>query len=471
MSEAISLPLWLVILLALSALTSLWYQVIVPVGRVLLSRRERRINQRLSNELSRNLPEIFKIRRKTRIELFLNKPAVQQAITECEEANEGTRDILQARATAYANELIPGFYALFYFKIGYFLARTYIRIMYSVRVARQPSEQIAKIPQDASIIMVGNHRSNMDVMILAYLAARTNMISFAAGEWGKAWPMSAFLHMCGSYIIRRQEGGTLYRKILAIHMQEMIKAKMPQGIFLEGGLTRDGRIQPMKLGLLSYILSSLGKNNVSDIVFVPVAFNYDQVPEDRTLIKHEERGFQGRSKLYTLFSALNSLLQLSYKKFKRGKAAFGNAAVSFGEPVSMNKWLAEHDMRADELDHAQRRALVAPVAEEIMARIKPMIPVLPVSIIAAVFSAEPDAKLTELEIQIRANQLINQLKTEGAELPLHANEDGRQLIDGIERMKIRKILIEEGGYYCVDPDHRALCHYLYNSISHLIEDK
>ena len=164
---------------------------------------------------------------------------------------QGAREVLDYKVVEYANELTPGFYSLFYFKIGYLLARSYIRLLYELKIAKPPPPSIASVPEDASSVLVGNHRSNLDVMMLAYISSRTNMVSFAAGEWGKAWPMSTILHLAGSYIIRRNEPSPLYGKILEMHLQNMVKVKLPQGIFLEGGLTRDGSIQSVKLGLMS----------------------------------------------------------------------------------------------------------------------------------------------------------------------------------------------------------------------------
>ena len=180
------------------------------------------------------------------------------------------------------------------------------------------------------------------------------------------WPLSALLHMSGSYIVRRDTSDPLYRTLLAIHVQELIRVKMPQGIFPEGKLTRNGGIQPFKLGLLNYMLASLNTENVEDIVFLPVAFNYDQTPEDRTLIKHEKRGFRKKSRFYSLLGTLSYLARFLIKKIQRGKAAYGNAAVNFGEPLSMKQWLLSQDMDIDNLDDEQRHAIVAPSRDRVI---------------------------------------------------------------------------------------------------------
>ena len=467
MSETIGLPLWLVFLLAFAALVTLFRFLVKPIAKSWLSTRERSLNQQLRTDLSRKLPEVLRIGRKARIDLFINSSEVRAAVDQAVKENQGTREVLEYRVSEYARELVPGFYALFYFKVGYVLARAYIRLLYDLHIAKQPPPEIADIPEGASIVLVGNHRSNMDVMILAYLASRTNMVSFAAGEWGNAWPMSALLHMSGSYIIRRNETLPLYRKILAIHLRSLVKAKMPQGIFLEGGLTRDGTMQSIKLGLLSYLLSALDENNVQDIVFIPVAFNYDQVPEDKTLLKHQDKGFADRSKMLTLLATFRSLIKVIYKRIRRGKTAYGRAAVSFGGPVSMQAWLSEQNIPRP-MDSQQKKQIVTPVSDEIIARIKEMIPVLPVSIVASVLKTANRDILSQQEILDSAKLLIRQLADRQAVMAVDMSCLEDEIDTGLKTLMARKVISKTGNDYEINADAGMLLDYLHNSTKHLL---
>jgi hypothetical protein len=77
---------------------------------------------------------------------------------------------------------------------------------------------------------------------------------------------------------------------------------VPQGLFLEGALSRDGKLQPLKMGMLNYLLKARGHGDCKDIVFVPAGLNYDKIPEDRTLLAHREEGFSGKGRFYSLVS-------------------------------------------------------------------------------------------------------------------------------------------------------------------------
>jgi len=108
-----------------------------------------------------------------------------------------------------------------------------------------------------------------------------------------------------------------------------------QAIFPEGGLTLTGAVRPAKLGLLSYVVEGW-KPGGRDVVFVPVAINYDRVLEDRVLIGAAMRGDRrfGASKRSVTRAALRIVWQRLIGRFQR----FGNAAVVFAEPVRLSAY-------------------------------------------------------------------------------------------------------------------------------------
>ncbi len=81
----------------------------------------------------------------------------------------------------------------------------------------------------------------------------------------------------GGYFINRRSREALYRKVLARYVHMARSAGVTQAIFLEGGLSRDGRLRPPKFGLLGYMVSGFNPLWPRDIVFIPVALNYDRV--------------------------------------------------------------------------------------------------------------------------------------------------------------------------------------------------
>jgi glycerol-3-phosphate O-acyltransferase len=78
--------------------------------------------------------------------------------------------------------------------------------------------------------------------------------------------------------------------VLARYVQMATEAGVTQAVFPEGGLSRTGALGKPKLGLISYILDGFQPGQSRDVVFVPVAINYDRVMEDRNLIEAQENG-------------------------------------------------------------------------------------------------------------------------------------------------------------------------------------
>ncbi len=77
-----------------------------------------------------------------------------------------------------------------------------------------------------------------------------------------------------------------------------------------------------------------------DVVFIPVALNYDRVLEDRVLVAADiggNRKFRLRWK-YLIRHISMHLGQRLTGRFHR----FGYASVSFGTPLSLTEFAAEH---------------------------------------------------------------------------------------------------------------------------------
>src|SRR5436305_15216191 len=88
----------------------------------------------------------------------------------------------------------------------------------------------------------------------------------------------------GACVVCRTPSEPSQGTLLARYAHLAIAGGRTQAIFPEGGLTRDGKLRPPKLGLLSYIVSGFDPQGRRDAVFVPVGLNYDRVLEDRVQV-------------------------------------------------------------------------------------------------------------------------------------------------------------------------------------------
>ena len=193
------------------------------------------------------------------------------------------REVAMEKVKRYANEIVPSFCAYAYFRVGTRIARSISQMLYRVRIGFRNDDALAAVDPASSVIFVINHRSNMDYVLVTYVAATSSALSYAVGEWAQVWGLRGLIRSMGAYFINRDSREALYRKVLARYVHMATAAGVTQAIFPEGGFSRDGRLRPPKFGLLSYMVAGFDPHGPRDVVFIPVAVNYDRVLEDRML--------------------------------------------------------------------------------------------------------------------------------------------------------------------------------------------
>ena len=183
-----------------------------------------------------------------------------------------------------------------------------------------------------------------------------------------------------------------------------VEGGVTQAMFPEGGLTRDGALQPAKLGLISYMCDGFDAENSRDIVFVPVGLNYDRVIEDRILLESIAEEKQPRFNAGPL-SAVKFVFRLIWMKATGRLYRFGYACVSFGKPLSLKQYAPMGSVDVEAL------------GEVLMKRVGAVVPVLPVSLVATVL-LQASKPLSPLELKAETANLISRLRDAGAHLHL-----------------------------------------------------
>jgi glycerol-3-phosphate O-acyltransferase len=396
-------------------------------------------------------------------------PVVNTAIAEHARTAGLPEGEVRRRVDEYIAEIVPYFSILSYYKIGYNLAKVFVNLLYKVSVDYQDEASLERIPKRDVVVYLMNHRSNADYVVLAYVLAYGVHVSYAVGEWARAWPLEYVFKSFGAYFIRRRFREPLYHAVLEQYVQLITRSGVTQGIFPEGGLTRDGRLRPPKLGLLDYICRTVNDPTFTrDIWLVPVAINYDRVLEDRSLIRElvEEGRRPGRlSQLVTVSSYLvRNVGRLLTGRLKR----YGRVAVNFGTPRSVRAWLATAP--AGVLDWPKERRLpeLEHLAREMMDRIGAIVPVTPVPLAASALLSLGQTAVTRSALLERMDQLRDRLRDVNAKV-VRGGAGIADIWDRAWRMlKLRRLVVEDGESLVVLPRGRPLLEYYANSIAHLL---
>ena len=449
MTMTVELPLWLFVLMVLFATVTFASHFLFPSVRWFFRRRFERAVARLNTRLTRPIEPFKLAQRHDMIQRLIYDPEVTREIVNYAEENGVPEAVAFQKAREYAREIVPGFSAFAYFSFAMRVARLLANAVYRIRTAEDNDRLFAEIPADVTVVFIMNHRSNMDYVLVTYLASRNTTMSYAVGEWARVWPLSLMVKLWGAYFIRRKSRGALYRKVLARYVQMATQGGVTQAIFPEGGLTVTGALQPPKMGLLSYVLEAYAADPGRDIAFVPVAINYDRVLEDRVLIAAGKRGDR------RFGARISVVVWAFFRKFwqrVRGKdTRFGSAAVAFGTPVSLAKsGLSDVDA----------------LSQTLMQRIGEVMPVLAVPLISHVLLRDGRIGVSDLVEKVRA--LMAQAPARNcAVAPDDLAGEVQRGLTGLHRRGILKL---EHDHWIVEPGQKDILIFYARSIAHLLPE-
>jgi glycerol-3-phosphate O-acyltransferase len=470
MNRLVSLPLWLVALLFLLAAWAALDRLLVPGARWYLRRRVNRAIDRLNTRLRLEIPPFHRTRRQVLIDRLVYDPKVVQAVDETAREQKVPRAVLAARVKRYAREIVPAFNAYFYFRVGYWASKRVARFLYRVRLGFSDEAGLASVASGSTVVFLMNHRSNMDYVLVGYLAADRTALSYAVGEWARVWPLQTLIRSTGAYFVRRNSGDPLYRRVLERYIHMATSAGVPQAVYPEGGLSRDGRLRRPKLGVLDYMLRSFDPvHGERDIVFIPVGINYDRVLEDRTLLldldpEKKKPGSPVQAATTTLRFALRNFGLMLRSRWHR----FGYACVNFGSPLSMRHYLRENGLDLRTLSREERSVHLEALGAKLMAEIGKVIPVLPVPLVATVLLRQAGEPLSELEIKAQAYDLMEDLRATGAHVYIPRRDQDYAIVAGLRMLTQRHLVEEKDGLYTAKTDETNVLRYYAGSIEHLL---
>jgi glycerol-3-phosphate O-acyltransferase len=444
MFETVALPAWVLVLIGIAAAISIGERLLFPSVRWFLRKRAERVVAKVNERLTRPIQPFKLARRADMIQRLTYDRDVLAAVSEYASEEGMPDEVALEMARRYAREIVPSFSATAYFGVGIRVARWLGNTLYHVRLGHV---ERAEIDQDATVVFIMNHRSNMDYMLVTYLAADASALSYAVGEWARVWPLSRLIRSMGAYFIRRRSRNALYRRVLARYVQMATENGVTQAVFPEGGLSLDGKVAAPKLGLLNYIIEGWTPES-RDVVFVPVALNYDRILEDRILISAGQRGdrkFNARMSVVGGFILKHVWLRICRRAYK-----FGVASVSFGKPLSLREFATHH------------AELPRTLGRELMTRIENVMPILPIPVLSTVLLEAADGA-TRADLELAVTKYFAGLDDDTAH-NVSCGDAASIVAEGLKVMAARRLIRQTGSIVRVKDDQRHILEYYANSI-------
>ena len=280
----------------------------------------------------------------------------------------------------------------------------------------------------------------MDYVLVTYLVSENSALSYAVGEWARVWTLQSLIRAMGGYFVRRDSSNPLYRKVLARYVHMATASGVAQAVFPEGGLTRDGKLRPPKLGMLSYIVS-LRPAGPRDIVFVPVGLNYDRVLEDRIQIAAAATP-QGRAPALRLQPRRPRRLPVRslWLRVQRPLAPL-RLRLRQLRPAAVAAQLSRRARRRPALAAEQQRfAEIQALGPRLMREVGRVVPGLPVSLVASAILSGGERGLSGLELKGSVFELMRRLKAMGAHVHIPRQDEEYAVDVGLRMLMLRHLV-------------------------------
>ncbi len=465
----ITLPLWIFLLLLAAAGYAIVMSILFPGVRWFVRRRLNKAVDKLNAGLQIKIKPFQRTKRQVLIEQLMFDQQVLDAIEAEASKKNIPREVLQQQVKRYAKEIVPAFNAYVYSRVGYWLAKFVSRFVYRVRVAAADNDAIQAVDPDSTVVFVMNHRSNMDYVLISYLASEQVALSYAVGEWARIFPLESLVRAMGAFFVRRGSQNPLYRKVLERYVAMATHRGVCQAVFLEGGLSRDGCLGEAKLGFLDYMLRNFDWQQDRDLVFIPIGINYDRVLEDKNLIHWDDknaRPSKGQS-VKRFFTFLRENLFIDSKaRWKK----YGYASANFGMPLSMKTYCQQHNIDFKHLQKSERFDQVGDLAKNLMSSLRFVMPVLPVPVLCAVLLNHRQSPQTSIEIIAECDELLDSIMAQGAAMRPDQKPRPKTLVNSLDMLVQRGLAEEKDDSYKANEEKISLLQYYANSLRHWISE-
>lgn len=412
----------------------------------------------------------FKRQSKGRVRAaLLSDPEVAKAVVRhVQETGEDKKSTWE-RVRTYVEEIVPNFNLISYYRLGYGVARLLIPLFYKVSVGYEARAALDAIPRDAAVVYLMNHRSNADYVVVAYVLSGRVALSYAVGEWARVWPLEAVFKSFGSYFVRRRYREPLYHRVLERYVQLITRHGVTQGIFLEGGLTRDGRLREPKLGLLDYLIRVKDEPGFEKpFHIIPVAINFDRVLEDRSLLREQQSEEERLPRRQQIGEVISYVVKVSIRFLLRRARRYGRACVNFGAPLSVDDWLARRP-GVLKLPREERLPQLKELADDVMQRIAAIMPVTPVPLAASALLRHPGEHITRGDWEGQLDALRQSLRGGGAHVVGDERASAEILDRALVMLTLRRVVFPEETGFRIDRKQDPLLRYYANSIAHFFD--
>ena len=305
------------------------------------------------------------------------------------------------------------------------------RLYDGIEVDEAGLHRALKAAAKAPIVLCPSHKSHIDYLVLSYVLWSRGYVvpTVAAGANLSFFPLGFILRRAGAFFLRRSfKNDKVYTAAFKGYIKKLVHDGTHQEFFPEGGRSRTGKLLPAKLGMFTWEIDALLEGTRNDLLFVPVAIDYEKVMESGSYTKELAGGEKKPEDLKALLSA---------PKVLAGR--YGRIHLTFDEPLSLAALMQTRGLDPKgTVDDEQKKSLVRALGNRVMYGISRVSTVTPHALIAASVLAHRRRGITAPELAERVGLLRRVAEEKGAPLSkLLRNAPNDPLVLGPIRDAIR----------------------------------
>ena len=398
------------------------------------------------------------------LDQVLADPGVQTAIAERAKERKSVQRAERDAETMFG-EIAANMNSTFLAVLGAAAGWLFRRLFASIEVTGL--ERVAGYAKRNPIVLVPNHRSYFDFLILSWLFYMNFLVPphILARENMAFGPFGFLFRRAGAFFMRANMDDPLYKQVFRAYVAYLVREGFTQEFFIEGGRSRTGKTQAPRFGVLAWHTEAFVPSARRDLFYVPIAITYERLVEESAMVDELEGGAKAKESVSGLMRARKYL-----------QRRFGSVHVSCGEPISLAAALGDDRKRfagpdSEELQ-AEKRAFVERLGHRIVERINWAAVANATSVAASVMLGSSHRGLLREELVLRMREIVALLRLQDVRLTAALVRDESDFEDSIAFL-LRSDLLKtaedpRGEILYFDESRRRALDLYRNSIVHYL---
>jgi len=341
---------------------------------------------------------------------------------------------LSAEAARDLKEIASRYDPFFVQLMRPFMAFLFRRLYRRVEVDEEGLARLKRAAGEGPIVLCPSHKSYVDFLVLPWLLYENGMTPphVAAGQNLAFWPFGAIARRGGAFFIRRKvKGDRIYTAVLRAYVKHLLRDRFPQEFYVEGGRSRTGKLLFPKTGLVSMEVDAWLDGAAEDVLFVPIAIDYERLIEAGSYARELEGAEKPKESLPGLLRAVTVLFrhyERLYVQFEEPVSLRALATARLGSRAASltidEDWEGESSRSSTAVvlpgregsSESAKRRLVQALANRIAYGISRAVTITPVGLLSAALLSHPRRGATAAEVARRVELLRSLAKEGGARL-------------------------------------------------------